>query len=563
VQKALLTDAYPLAGRTRIFAAHYLANPIGSALGPLVAGITAAAVGGTAGWRWAFVVIAIPAVVLAVLASRLKEPPRGHNEQLAVLGEITNVDDSELPISVGAAFAALKKIRTYYWFMAGLGALGFAIVSGPIYVNLVLEDDFGLGPVGRGVVDTVTGLGSIVGLLIGGRYGEQFMRRAPERASKLAGVALASLAVTYPTAVYMPNVAAYVIVGTIGAAAVSTAIVPALSIVASVTPYRLRSMGFALTGVYLALIGGVGGAIVVGGLSDAHGERLAILISFPPAALLGGALIWYGSQFVRGDLANVALELREERDERARVASGEPIPILQARHVDFSYGRVQVLFDAGFDLWPGEVLALLGTNGAGKSTLLRVISGLGVPDRGVIRLNGRAITYASATERVRLGLVQMSGGRATFREMSVEDNLQAGAYTLALDQALARERIERAYDLFPVLRERASQPAGALSGGEQQMLAMAKALLLDPEVLLIDELSLGLAPIVTEQLLGVVEGLKAEGLSVVIVEQSLNVALAVADRAIFMEKGRIKFEGRPSDLLDRDDLVRAIFLGGA
>jgi ABC-type branched-subunit amino acid transport system ATPase component len=236
--------------------------------------------------------------------------------------------------------------------------------------------------------------------------------------------------------------------------------------------------------------------------------------------------------------------------------------LLHCEGIEMAYGPVQILFGVDFDVTEGEIVALLGTNGAGKSTLLRAVSGLGVPDRGVVRLNGRAITYSSATERVRFGVVQMSGGRATFRRLSVADNLAAGAYTLALDPGLAQERIERAYRLFPILRERAAQPAGALSGGEQQMLAMAKALLLDPEVLLIDELTLGLAPVVTEQLLRVVEGLKAEGLSVVIVEQSLNVATAVADRAIFLEKGRVRFEGRPDELLDRDDLVRAIFLEG-
>lgn len=562
VQRSMLSDTYPLGGRTRVFAVHYLASPIGAALGPLIAGVTAALVGGEYGWRWAFVVIALPAVGVLFLVARLKEPARGQNEQMAVLGAATEADDTELPIKVGAAFAALKKIKTYYWFMAGLGVLGFAIVSAPIYINLILEDRFGLGPAGRGGLAAISGVGSIGGLLIGGRTGERFMRESPERAARLAGLGLATLGITMPLSVFMPNIALYSVVAAFGSFSVSLAIIPAMSMVAAVTPYRLRSMGFALSGVYLSLIGGVGGAVLVGGLSDAYGQQVAILLVVPPAAFLGGGLIRHGGRFVCDDLANVALEIREERLERERVASGEQFPVLQVRHLDFSYGRVQVLFDVELDLWPGEVLALLGTNGAGKSTLLKAISGLGVPDRGTVRLNGRAVTYAAPSDRVRLGLVQMSGGKAIFPEMSVADNLRAGTYTLSAYPDVARERLSRAYDLFPMLGARPDQLAGSLSGGQQQMLAMAKALLTDPEVLLIDELSLGLSPIMTEQLLGVVEQLKADGLSVVLVEQSINVALTVADRALFMEKGRIRFEGEPSELLERDDLARAVFLGG-
>ena len=237
-------------------------------------------------------------------------------------------------------------------------------------------------------------------------------------------------------------------------------------------------------------------------------------------------------------------------------------PLLEVREVDFSYGPVQVLFGIDLSVARGEVLALLGTNGAGKSTLLRAISGLGRVDAGRIVFDGADITSSEPGERVRRGIVQMPGGKAIFPDLTVAENLQAASYTFIWDRPRVAEQIERAVELFPVLGERMDQPAATLSGGEQQMLGLATALLLDPAILLIDELSLGLAPIVVEQLLQVVSDLRETGLTIVIVEQSVNVALAVADRAVFMEKGTVRFEGPAADLLERDDLVRAVFLGG-
>jgi ABC-type branched-subunit amino acid transport system ATPase component len=237
--------------------------------------------------------------------------------------------------------------------------------------------------------------------------------------------------------------------------------------------------------------------------------------------------------------------------------------LLEVRDVDFSYGPVQVLFGVDLEVARGEVLALLGTNGAGKSTLLRAISGLGRVDRGRITFDGHDITRSEPGERVRRGIVQMPGGKAVFPDLTIAENLQAASYTFIWDRPKVAERIARAVELFPILGDRMDQQAATLSGGEQQMLGLATALLLDPQILLIDELSLGLAPIVVEQLLQVVGDLRATGLTIVIVEQSVNVALSVADRAVFMEKGTVRFEGPAADLLERDDLVRAVFLGGA
>jgi ABC-type branched-subunit amino acid transport system ATPase component len=244
----------------------------------------------------------------------------------------------------------------------------------------------------------------------------------------------------------------------------------------------------------------------------------------------------------------------------ARTGRGRP-PLLACHGIDFGYGKLQVLHGVDLEVGEGELVALLGVNGAGKSTMLRAISGLGLPTAGSIRFDGEDITYLDAESRVRRGISQVPGGRAVFGSLTVIDNLRSYAYTL--DRRRVDPAIDRALAAFPRLEERRNQAAGTLSGGEQQMLAMAKALMLEPRLLLIDELSLGLAPIIVGQLLDVVRDINATGTAVVLVEQSVNIALHLADHAFFMERGAVQFDGRSTDLLAREDLLRAVFLDGA
>jgi ABC-type branched-subunit amino acid transport system ATPase component len=234
---------------------------------------------------------------------------------------------------------------------------------------------------------------------------------------------------------------------------------------------------------------------------------------------------------------------------------------LRISDLDFAYGQLQVLFGVSLAVYEGEALALLGTNGAGKSTLLRVISGLEKPAVGTVGYFGEDITGVPAERLPARGLLLVVGGRSVFTDMSVQENLHMQALAARMNKGQLNDRCDVVYQTFPALAARHRQKAGSLSGGEQQQLAVAKALLLDPKVLCIDEMSLGLAPIVVSELLEVLRRVHATGVTMVVVEQSLNIAAEICERAIYLEKGEVRFEGSPRDLISRDDIARAVFLG--
>jgi len=238
-------------------------------------------------------------------------------------------------------------------------------------------------------------------------------------------------------------------------------------------------------------------------------------------------------------------------------------PLLECRGLDVAYGRTQILFDVSIDVQPGEVFAVLGTNGAGKSTLLRAISGLTPPKGGKILLDGREVTGTPPWKMASLGVAHMPGGRGIFPDLTVGENLRMATWSHRRDRKRSKVALERALDLFPGLSTRLETRAGLLSGGQQQMLALAQAFMPEPRLLLVDELSLGLAPVVVMELLEVVRRLQAEGVAVILVEQSAELALQVADRAVFLEKGETRFSGPAREILERGDLVRSVFLSGA
>lgn len=253
----------------------------------------------------------------------------------------------------------------------------------------------------------------------------------------------------------------------------------------------------------------------------------------------------------------------ESTEASTGIGSPGNLPVgLSATNVNVSYGRLQVLFDLGLEVADGEMVALLGTNGAGKSTVLKAICGL-VPHNGKVMLGDTDISRMSTEQIVREGLALMPGGKAIFPTLSVADHLRLSTWIFRHDHERIETDLAEIHRMFPILEEREDQLAGDLSGGEQQQLALAMTLMLRPKVMFIDELSLGLAPMIVGQLCEVVRGLNSEGTTIVVVEQSVNVALTLAERAVFLEKGRSRFEGPTQELLDRPDILRSVFIAGA
>jgi len=232
--------------------------------------------------------------------------------------------------------------------------------------------------------------------------------------------------------------------------------------------------------------------------------------------------------------------------------------VLSVENIASAYGRIEVLHGVSVEVRVGEIVAIVGANGAGKTTLLRAISGVQAITAGRIFFCGNPIETLPAHVRVALGIVQVPEGRQLFAPLSVEDNLKLGTWSRrAVDLG---SELARVYELFPVLDELRRTPAGALSGGQQQMLAIGRALMAKPQFLLLDEPSLGLAPILVDQILEIISGFKRDGVTVLLIEQNARAALAIADRGYVLETGRVTATGTAADI-QADKRVRAAYLG--
>jgi branched-chain amino acid transport system ATP-binding protein len=236
-----------------------------------------------------------------------------------------------------------------------------------------------------------------------------------------------------------------------------------------------------------------------------------------------------------------------------------PEPLLAVREVNVAYGEVQVLWDVSLDVLEGEIVALVGANGAGKSTLLSTVSGLLKPRSGSITFGGQPIELLTTQQIVDLGIAHVPEGRRLFPAMSVRDQLLLGAFRRRDRSAIERD-LDRVLTMFPRLRERLHNLGGYLSGGEQQMVAIARGVMASPKLLMIDELSLGLAPVLVEDLMATISTLNGEGMTILIVEQDVQAALERATRGYVLETGRLVLEGTANELLN-DERVRQAYLG--
>ncbi|MBR1633713.1 MAG: ABC transporter ATP-binding protein [Lachnospiraceae bacterium] len=233
--------------------------------------------------------------------------------------------------------------------------------------------------------------------------------------------------------------------------------------------------------------------------------------------------------------------------------------MLEIKDLQVYYGVIQAIKGISFHVDQGEVIALIGSNGAGKTTTLQTITGMLQPKAGQILFEGKDITKVPGHEIVAMGMAHVPEGRRVFAELSVLENLRLGAYTRK-DKNEVEETLQRIYKSFPRLEERKNQPAGTLSGGEQQMLAMGRALMSKPRIVLMDEPSMGLSPILVQEIFRIIEDISASGTTVLLVEQNANKALSIADRAYVLETGNIVLEGKASDLLS-DESIKKAYLG--
>lgn len=234
-------------------------------------------------------------------------------------------------------------------------------------------------------------------------------------------------------------------------------------------------------------------------------------------------------------------------------------PILELNQIHTSYNNIKAVKGISLTIYHGEMVCLIGANGAGKSTTLMTISGVLSPESGSIKFEGKSLGSISASQRVQIGISQVPEGRHIFPEMTVQENLELGAYIQRNSKKIAQD-IELVFSVFPRLKERKFQRGGTLSGGEQQMLAIGRAVMSKPKLLLLDEPSLGLAPLIVEQIFEIIQKINENGTTVLLVEQNANLALTVTNRGYVMETGHITMEGNSKDLI-ADERIRAAYLG--
>jgi ABC-type branched-subunit amino acid transport system ATPase component len=572
VHRPLLMDSYPPEGRVRALTAYRAAGAAGTIIAPLLVGLVTV-LGFT--WRGVFVAMGILCIGAAVLSLRLRDPGFGRFDLDRVRGAVR----ADTEVGGGAAGAErgagddpqlgffeicrrLLLIPTMRRLMAAWAVFGMLFAPMLTFLFFFLDEQWDMGAAARSLFLAGVWVLALPALAVFGRRAEGMFRDDPGSVVRIASKAL----VVFVAAIVVAALSPWFVPMLLGFAVVFAAaalIQPALNVVMlSIIPPYMRPHASALAGIFFAGVGGIGGLLLLNGVDRRFGIGGAI-VSMTVPAVLAALILRTTAGTVNDDLDRMIDEIVEREEIEIVRARGLHLPMLSCRHVDFSYGQLQVLFDVNFTVDDGEMVALLGTNGAGKSTLLRVISGLGLPSRGSVHFTGADITYLDAERRLNLGITQIPGGKATFGPLTVLDNLRVYGHSLGRDTRALDAGIDATFGAFPRLDERRHQLASTLSGGEQQMLALGKAFILKPRLLLIDELSLGLAPKIVSDLLEMVRRINAAGTAVVLVEQSVNIALSLVDHAYFMEKGEIRFDGAAADLLGRTDLLRSVFLEGA
>ena len=563
----LLVDSYPPKARVRVLSGYSALKAATTIAAPLLVSLFAGPFDLT--WRGIFVGLGAVSLATSLLTLGLKDPGMGRfdtealraEEHEKVSGEHVEPLAPDIELGFFEILRRVLLVPTVRRVATGYFALGVLLVPFGTYLSTFLEVKWDLDVSGRGVFFSVVAGISIIALLVVGPRTETMFRQDPAAVTRFCGAALIAAVVFIAIGALMPLFLLMFAAIAIGQSLIAILVPGLTATVLSVLDARYRPHAAAVTGMFAAA-GSIVGVVFLSGLDKRIGLSGALAALMLPG-VIAGLIVRSAGALVEKDLDRMIDDILETEDVRVLKARGGHLPMLACKGIDFSYGQLQVLFDVDFTVDDGEMVALLGTNGAGKSTLLKVVSGIGLPGKGSVRYGGQDITYLDAERRVPLGITQVPGGRAVFGTMDVVENLRTFGYTLGRDKKRVEASIEECFEAFPRLHERRTSLAANLSGGEQQMLGLSKALILRPQLLLIDELSLGLAPVIVGQLLDMVRRINATGTAVVLVEQSVNIALSLVDHAYFMEKGEMRFDGPAQELLQRDDLLRAVFLEGA
>jgi ABC-type branched-subunit amino acid transport system ATPase component/sugar phosphate permease len=553
--RSLLSDYYPVESRARVFYFHNFANSVGQIAGPLVAGGLATVLA----WQYPFFILAAPTLLAIFFALRLKEPVRGIQERRAAGADEETAGIEEKPAGFAETFRVIASGRSTKRIWLSLPFLTAALAGLQTLLNNFYAEVYHIGPGLRGLIGAFGEVAQVGGLIVGAVFVQRALSRDPGRVMRVIALIAIGACVCIAGVALSPNVAV-AIVFQVGNSVLQVMLLPGLLAVFSlIIPPRMRALGFATGSIFVLL-----GALIlpfIGAVSDHFGFRTGLLV-FIPLYLVGAFILSSTAPFIGIDAARIRASALAQAEMRRRRLEGDA-QMLIIRGLDAGYDQTQILFGVDFEVSDGEIIALLGTNGAGKSTLLKAISGLVQPMSGVIVFDGEDITASDAIHTAHLGIAQVPGGRGIFPSLTVAENLRAAGWMYRKDKAYVEEATRRVLDIFPILGRRWDTRAGNLSGGEQQMLSLSQAFIAKPRLLMIDELSLGLAPTIVDQLLDVVRAIHEQGTTIILVEQSVNVALRIAERAVFMEKGEIRFFGPTSKLLERPDILRSVFLQGA
>ena len=552
---SLIADYYPVETRSRVYSFHRAANALGAFVGPLSAGLLAFHFG----WRTPFFVFVVPTVIFAVLAMRLREPVRGRWERQATGASQEIIDTEEESPSFAESWRTAHKVKSLQRLWWALPFLATSLIGFLTLASLLYEQKFNLDERARGVAAAISEPFQVVGLVIGARIAtRRFIGNVKGLVRFLASIAILTSVATVGF-VFSPNIVIAVAFNCVISGALAIIGPGMLAALSLAIPPRARATGFAIGSLWV--IPGLAVLPLIGWIADNWSIEIGMLVMIP-MFVIGSVLLRNVANVIDADIAQV-WQSAAARSEVLYDRRQGTTNLLLLKGVEAGYDNRLVLQGIDMRLDEGEIVALLGTNGAGKSTLLKSISGIVEADRGAIVLDGRDITHAPPNEIAALGIVQMPGGQGVFGSLTVKENLELAGWTNRRDPAGVAAATAEVLEMFPVLADRLDLPAANMSGGQQQMLALAMSFVMRPKVLLIDELSLGLAPVVVGQLLPIVRRMADDGVTVILVEQSVNVALTVAERAYFMERGKIMFDGPTAELLERPDLLRSVFLSAA